>query len=179
MALETLGGGVMRGAGERAARQSSGSKILFRRWLGSWIDFVVLYLLFFLPMIVMFMLPLPSSGDVFATIAILAGALLVLLYFPIGEGLWGRTVGKLVTGMVVVDAQGRTPGLGRAILRTVTRLVEVNPFLIGGLPAGICIMLTDTSQRLGDLLAKTYVVPAAELKAKLAQSDARVADMFS
>jgi uncharacterized RDD family membrane protein YckC len=50
------------------------------------------------------------------------------------------------------------------------RLIEVNPFLVGGLPAGLVLLLTRRRQRLGDLLAGTYVVRLRDLK----QNDAPV-----
>ena len=36
--------------------------------------------------------------------------------------------------------------------------VEVNPFLLGGLPAGLVLMVTPRRQRIGDLVAGTYVL---------------------
>jgi len=76
----------------------------------------------------------------------------------------GRSLGKLVTGTVVVTEQGRMPGILRAIVRTVLRLIEVNPFLLGGLPAGIVVMVNGERRRLGDLAAGTFVIPYSELK---------------
>jgi uncharacterized RDD family membrane protein YckC len=38
------------------------------------------------------------------------------------------------------------------------RLVEVNPLLLGALPAGISILATERKQRIGDLQAGTVVV---------------------
>jgi uncharacterized RDD family membrane protein YckC len=39
-------------------------------------------------------------------------------------------------------------------------LVEANPLLLGGLPAGIAILASERNQRLGDLAAGTLVVSA-------------------
>jgi len=47
----------------------------------------------------------------------------------------------------------------------VTRLVEVNPLLLGGLPAGIAVAMSRRRQRLGDMLAGTYVVRRKDLAA--------------
>jgi uncharacterized RDD family membrane protein YckC len=41
-------------------------------------------------------------------------------------------------------------------------LVEVNPILLGGLPAAAVVALSPTRQRLGDLVAGTYVLTAAD-----------------
>ena len=88
-----------------------------------------------------------------------------LAYFPVTEGIWGRSAGKLITGAIVVNEDGDPPGIPKALVRTLLRLVEVNPFLMGGVPAGLCVVATKHHQRLGDLLANTYVVPFKALKA--------------
>lgn len=158
------------GVGERVARKTSTGGLLFRRWLGCWIDFVAMALLLFWPGLLGYLVGAPGEG--LAAAMMLTAFALVLLYFPITEGLWGRSLGKLVSGTIVVDGQGRPPGFGRATVRTLLRLVEVNPFLLGGLPAGIVSANTKAHQRIGDLLAGTYVVPLKELRAAVATEGA-------
>jgi uncharacterized RDD family membrane protein YckC len=46
------------------------------------------------------------------------------------------------------------------LVRTLLRLLEANPLLFGGLPAGVAILLSGRNQRLGDLAAGTMVVSA-------------------
>ena len=137
--------------GRYVARRLDVGAILLRRWAGAWIDFIVLAGLFV------------ASGFLMPRETLLVSLALSLLvaiaYFVIGEGVWGRSLGKLLTGTVVVDAEGNPPGLARALIRTLLRLIEVNPFLLGGVPAGLIVWLTRAHQRLGDLLAGTYVVP--------------------
>ncbi|MHC4803493.1 MAG: protein kinase domain-containing protein [Planctomycetota bacterium] len=41
------------------------------------------------------------------------------LYFMIAEGIWGAGLGKWLKGLVVVRANGRPPGLGRALIRII------------------------------------------------------------
>ncbi|MHC4969211.1 MAG: protein kinase domain-containing protein [Planctomycetota bacterium] len=41
------------------------------------------------------------------------------LYFGIAEGIWGAGLGKWLKGLVVVRANGRPPGFGRALIRIV------------------------------------------------------------
>jgi uncharacterized RDD family membrane protein YckC len=177
MVLETLGdGGRTRGIGERTARKASKGKILFRRWAGCWIDFIA--------MAVLLVIAAAIAGAVYGAESINAGPVVLVvltgpLYFLIGETVWGRTLGKLCTGMVVVDAAGNRPGFWRVCVRTAARLIEVNPFLMGGLPAGLSVIFTDSNQRIGDLMAKTYVVPVSELRAMLSKSDAKVAEVFT
>jgi uncharacterized RDD family membrane protein YckC len=87
---------------------------------------------------------------------------IAVAYFPVLETLYGRSLGKLVSGIVVVNESGRLPRLGQSVVRTLLRLIEVNPFLIGGLPAGIVALRTRSKQRLGDMLARTYVITTAD-----------------
>lgn len=81
-------------------------------------------------------------------------------YFFLSEALWSRTPGKYLQGLVVVDTSGGRCGWRRALVRTLLRVVEANPLLLGGLPAGLVIVATERNQRLGDLAAGTLVVSA-------------------
>jgi uncharacterized RDD family membrane protein YckC len=93
----------------------------------------------------------------------LAGGALCLTYlgyFFLSEGLWSRTPGKYLQGLVVVDPSGSRCGWRRAFVRTLLRVVEANPLLLGGLPAGVAILASERNQRLGDLAAGTLVVSA-------------------
>jgi uncharacterized RDD family membrane protein YckC len=155
------------GVGERVARRTSVGGLILRRWFGCWIDFIAIILLVALPALVLRPFGPPGAG------VVVVGFVLVLLYFPITEGLWGRSLGKLVSGTIVVDVKGRPPGFTKAIVRTLLRLIEVNPFLLGGIPAGIVAANTKAHQRIGDLLAGTYVVPIRELEAAKAGGDGR------
>jgi uncharacterized RDD family membrane protein YckC len=130
---------------------------LLLRWLGAWIDFVVVFL--------SLALPDAALGNTLYQETIWIWLVAPVIYFPVSEGIWGRSLGKLITGTMVVDAAGRAPGILKAALRTVTRLVEVNPLLLGGLPAGIAVVMSRRRQRLGDMLARTYVVRLKDLAA--------------
>src|SRR4030095_2842144 len=81
-----------------------------------------------------------------------------LLYFFVFEAVWSRTPGKFFRGLEVRRTNGRPGSAGTAAIRTLLRIIEANPFLFGGLPAGISILATKRKQRLGDLLAGTVVV---------------------
>ena len=158
------------GIAERVARRTSSGGLLFRRWLGAWIDFIALAVLLFLPASAVNWSG--TTGEGLVALLGLTGLGLALMYFPISEGLWGRSAGKLMSGTIVVDDEGRPPGVGKAAIRTLARLVEVNPFLLGGLPAGLVSMNTKAHQRIGDLWAGTYVVPLRELRQAQRQPDA-------
>ncbi|MDG2186192.1 MAG: protein kinase [Mariniblastus sp.] len=45
--------------------------------------------------------------------------LMLVLYFAIMEGRTGRTIGKRLMGLTVVNRQGERPGVGRALLRSI------------------------------------------------------------
>jgi uncharacterized RDD family membrane protein YckC len=153
----------------RVAGNLSAMEMLVRRWFGCWVDFLVLAALLFLPSVLTGSLMGGTAAGSASTApengaAALIGVLAMLAYFPITEGLWGRSLGKLLSGTVVVTKTGAVPGVWRALLRTLLRLIEVNPFLLGGIPAAIFVAATSERRRLGDLRAGTYVVPADALK---------------
>lgn len=139
----------------QVAESLSGGEMLVRRGLGCWIDFAVLALLYFGPGFL--------TGHRFPGM-FWVGVALAAAYFPITEGRWGRSLGKVLTATIVVRADGRTPSYLQAIVRTLLRLFEVNPFLLGGLPAGISLLVTRNKRRLGDLASATFVIPYSEWK---------------
>jgi uncharacterized RDD family membrane protein YckC len=139
------------------ARQSKPGVMLALRWIGTVIDWLTLFGLLMVPDWLL------GNDRYQQTIWLWLG--LVVLYFPVLEGLWGRSLGKLIAGTIVVDGAGHPPGIWKAVLRTLARLFEVNPFLVGGLPAGIVMMNSQTRRRVGDMWAKTYVVRVKDLRA--------------
>lgn len=83
-----------------------------------------------------------------------------LSYFFLFEATWSRTPGKYLQGLKVVDPSGGHCGWRRSLVRTLLRVVEANPLLFGGLPAGLAILASKRNQRLGDLAAGTLVISA-------------------
>jgi len=81
-----------------------------------------------------------------------------LMYYVVLEAAWSRTPGKFFQGLVVRKLDGSPCDLTAALIRGGLRLVEVNPLLLGGLPAGVVIIASQRKQRIGDLLAGTVVV---------------------
>lgn len=82
----------------------------------------------------------------------------VALYYIVLEGLWGRTVGKLATGIKVVrEYDGAVPGLANAFLRTLLRLVDG---FASYLVALIVVVNSSRRRRLGDMAANTLVIRA-------------------
>jgi uncharacterized RDD family membrane protein YckC len=88
------------------------------------------------------------------------GALAGFLNFVVLQGIVGASVGKLIVGMRVVDAQGQACGVGRAFIRWLLLLfVDGACFLVGLLVA----VLTHPHRRVGDMAANTYVVALADV----------------
>lgn len=137
-------------------RRTEPASILLRRWWSTIVDYVAAALAL--------VAAVSITPTQWQSGAVIAWICLVLLYFPLTEGLYGRSLGKLAAGLIVVGRDGRPPGLGRAALRTLLRLFEVNPLLLGGIPAAIAVGLSANRQRLGDMIADTYVVPFKELQ---------------
>jgi uncharacterized RDD family membrane protein YckC len=61
--------------------------------------------------------------DVFAFLGPLFSIAVLLLYYIVGEALFGRTLGKLVTGTRVVAESGGPAKLWQVVLRTLYRFV--------------------------------------------------------
>src|SRR5258707_13365149 len=101
-----------------------------------------------------------TVGALHSASGMLSGTVLCvayLAYFFLFELLWSRTPGKFMQGLVVVSADGNRAGLKAHLIRTLARVFEANPFLFGGIPAGIAILSSNRKQRVGDLLAGTEV----------------------
>ena len=97
-------------------------------------------------------------GEASSVMGWFVAALVYLLYFALSEGLWSRTLGKVLCSLKVVSAEGHRCGWGAILTRTGLRVFEANPLLLGVLPGGIVVALTKRNQRIGDLLAGTLVV---------------------
>jgi uncharacterized RDD family membrane protein YckC len=63
--------------------------------------------------------------------------LLPTLYYTLSEGAWGQTPGKALCGIVVVSADGRPLGYGRAFARLLTLPYAVFPAGLGLLWAAL------------------------------------------
>jgi uncharacterized RDD family membrane protein YckC len=85
-------------------------------------------------------------------------------YYLLFEGGLSRTPGKMLTGVTIVQFDGRRVTWRQSFIRTLLRVLEVNPACLGGLPAGVMILWSRNRQRLGDRLAGTVVVLTRHLK---------------
>jgi uncharacterized RDD family membrane protein YckC len=84
-------------------------------------------------------------------------------YYFLFEGLFARTPGKLLTGLVVVGYDGRRCTWRQAWTRNWMRLLEANPIILGEIPAALSIVFSRYHQRFGDKLARTVVVPRSSM----------------
>jgi uncharacterized RDD family membrane protein YckC len=92
-----------------------------------------------------------------ALILLIPAGLIYFLYHPVLELVMaGRTPGKRMTGVRLVNLQGHTPGIAAILLRNVFRLIDCLPgFYFLGLAA---VALTRNYVRIGDLAAGVVLV---------------------
>jgi uncharacterized RDD family membrane protein YckC len=84
-------------------------------------------------------------------------AALVLAYYVACEAAVGQTLGKMLLKMRVVGEGGAKPSFGQILGRNLMRIVDGLPFLdlVGFITA---LATGEKGQRVGDIVAKTYVV---------------------
>jgi uncharacterized membrane protein SpoIIM required for sporulation/uncharacterized RDD family membrane protein YckC len=133
------------------------------RAIASFVDFM---LVIFLAVAVLFLYTFVGRGDLeadlgqaTATVGILAVAAVltvIILYDVIGDVLFaGRTPGKRLARLRVVDSQGRPPDGMTSLLRNMMRLVDMLPI---GYGVGVITMFVTGTRRLGDVVAGTVVI---------------------
>jgi uncharacterized RDD family membrane protein YckC len=89
---------------------------------------------------------------------------LALAYYVVLEKSWGATLGKKAVGIRVVQEDGSPITWGQSVLRNLLRIIDgLFVYLVGA----IFVWTSDTKQRLGDRVAKTYVVKPAALQSGL------------
>jgi uncharacterized RDD family membrane protein YckC len=103
--------------------------------------------------------PVSAVPRVGAPLATALGATLAFAYFVYLEGTYGQTFGKKLLGLVVVAEDGSPCDYEAAVVRNLLRYVDILPafYLLGVL----VMVVSDDSQRLGDVVGDTLVVRAA------------------
>ena len=81
-----------------------------------------------------------------------------LAYFALTEWCFSTTPGKYFFSLRIQSLSDGPCTLKQALIRTAARIVEVNPILLGALPAILFIKFSQRGQRLGDMLSGTLVV---------------------
>src|SRR3954454_19596490 len=74
------------------------------------------------------------------------------------QGITGKTPGKAMMGIQVVNAEGTPPGVGRAALRSILWIIDDFPYIIPFLTGFITALTSERNQRVGDMVASTFVV---------------------
>ena len=90
-------------------------------------------------------------------------AMAIILYFTLNiayaialEWYWdGKTLGKKICGLRVIDSQGLNLTFPQVVMRNLMRFVDIIPMFF--LAGGVTCALTRKYQRLGDLAAQTVV----------------------
>lgn len=117
---------------ERLAIEAAGRWRRFFNWAIDYACFTLLSIALFIPYTVW----LAMQGDEAGLAALEQpnfvrdygiGILGMLLYYVPMEGLFGFTIGKLVTGTRVVDEQGGRPTWRQVLIRTAMRFVPFEP----------------------------------------------------
>ena len=116
---------------------------------------LVLFLAIFLPGIATFS---ESSAEWAFAVVLFIIFLLNWGYFTLFEAFWnGRTPGKRVARIRVIQRSGRAIGLLESMTRNLVRYIDMQPFALYAVGV-IAIFATRQHQRLGDLAAGTLVV---------------------
>jgi uncharacterized RDD family membrane protein YckC len=99
------------------------------------------------------------TGSRFA-LALLLSILAAALNHVLLQGTTGATVGKLMTGLRVVDPNGGRCGIGRAFVRWILLFVDQLFCAVVGL---ISVLTTHPHRRVGDMAASTYVIGTVDV----------------
>jgi len=83
-----------------------------------------------------------------------------MLYFLAFEWLWsGKTIGKFAFRICVINSVGDAPSFVQTLIRGITRHIEA----LLGLITFFILARSERCQRVGDMLARTYVIPSKDL----------------
>ncbi len=98
-----------------------------------------------------------DTGIVQVIAASLVTLSLLVIYSLFCELMWGRTLGKALFRLRVVDNKGETPSPWRIVVRNLLKIVEMVHWTVLMLPLGL-MLFSGRQQRLGDLLGGTLVI---------------------
>jgi uncharacterized RDD family membrane protein YckC len=125
------------------------TRVSGRRYVAHFVDGILYTILF----LVLLLTVGQISDAMFVATAVLGLTVLHVAYFVVTERRKGRSPGKALVGIRVVDAAGAVPSTGALVKRTIPLVVEY--FYVLALLA----MLTSAyRQRFGDRWGGTYVI---------------------
>jgi uncharacterized RDD family membrane protein YckC len=125
------------------------TRVSGRRYVAHLVDGWI-YLMIF---IILILIAGSTTDAVFIATLILGLTVFHLAYFVLLQRRSGRTPGKRLVGIRVVDAAGNIPTTGALVRRSIPLLVEYFYVL-----ALLAMMTSDYRQRLGDRWGHTYVI---------------------
>jgi len=99
--------------------------------------------------------------DDFALVGV--GAVCAVIYQFVKDGFEGRSLGKRVTGLIVVHLPTNRPcSVGRSIVRTLVLWLTNGLPGVGALIEPVLVIVTNDRRRLGDRAASTQVIRLAD-----------------
>ncbi len=128
--------------------------------------------------------PMLENPEKFQTVELVYAQLfslgLYIVYCIAMEMRFGATVGKMAFKLKVVEADGNKPGIRSAVLRNITKAIEL-PMLAGHQIWFMVIIfmlpvITRYNQRLGDMVARSAVVDSRELPIPVVNDNNQPAD---
>lgn len=132
---------------------------LWRRFLADWVDTFITMAPFAVPAYFLFKEDVffDNPFRFFALILFSMLAMLLVCYFyrSLLEGIWGKTVGKKICGIVVLKDDFTKCDIPKGLLRNLMRIVDLFFYYWVGV---VSIVVTVKWQRLGDIVAGTVVV---------------------
>ncbi len=134
---------------------------LWRRFLADWVDTLITMAPFAVPTYLLFEEEsfFDNPFRFFALVLFLMSAMLLVCYFyrSLLEGIWGKTVGKKICGIVVLKEDFTKCDIPKGLLRNLMRIADLFFYYWVGV---VSIVATMKWQRLGDIVAGTVVVRA-------------------
>jgi uncharacterized RDD family membrane protein YckC len=143
----------------------------WRRYGANLLDMAILYIVFLLVLLIAVVIELMAEavtssgssrdafGSAFGVVVMCCGyilcGLIALFYFAWFESSrFQATPGKLAVGMIVIDLDGKRISFGKAILRTLSKILSGLILYVGFIMIGF----TEKRQGLHDMIAGTTVV---------------------
>lgn len=129
------------------------------RIIATLIDYTIYGILFFV-YIYCFGETKEDGQSVVSGIAALPVFIIWFIYFVVTEAVNGATPGHDICKLKVYKAKGEKLSLSDAFKRRICDPIDIIPY---GIPALICISKTEKHQRIGDLLANTFVLKKSDI----------------
>lgn len=100
----------------------------------------------------------PLGSSILQTVAASLVTLSVLVMYSLFcEMMWGRTLGKALFRLRVVDLEGESPSPWRLVVRNLLKIVEMAHWTVVLIPLAL-MLFSGRNQRLGDLAGGTVVI---------------------